>query len=928
MHADQSAITKVYVRRESPAPTEFTPDEQECLQSLFFIEMHWRRNDVADPAPATCAWLMKHPIYCEWLDQRHGLLWIKGNPGTGKSTVLKHALETAEQFPKQTLILASFFFHGRGAPNQKSTLGLFRSLLHQILQQNRDLLSKFTRLYKMRCQTNGKFGDKWEWQANELQNFFKSKVVSAARTQQIRIYIDALDECGEDVAIDLVEFFRCFAPPISICFSCRHYPFVALEGGDEICVEDENERDIEIYVQEKIEAHIHRTDIAKTLHNEVVSRSQGNFQWVVLVIPRVLTLYKSRKSIAAIQAMIQNTPTELHELYTGLLSLIEDHERSQSLHFMQWICFSFEPLTLRELRFALIINPDISHTSIHQCQDSEFYVDTDEDLKPVVYDLSKGLAEVQEYDGEPIVQFIHQSVQDYLLDKGFQVLDYSIAGNVIGHGHLWISRSCIEYLSMEEVQASAVSLSHKRKERFAKIERSDYLSLFSYSSTYWLSHIQWLEDANMSQDDLAALSIKTSDVTLHKYFFRYLRYNGHVYDYDETTLLHIAIEHNDINVTRAVLTQTVRADQTNGQGQTSLSIAAKEGHAILVELLLGRDDVDADHRDAEQNTPLSLAAASGHEAVVGMLVNRDDVDMNHKNVKGETPLSSAAREGHEAVVRLLLNKEAVDVNYKDVSGETPLFLAATEGYEAVVEVLMNREDVDLNSVNGRGDTPLSKAAEYGRTATVRMLLVKENVDLNHKNLQGNTPLLLAARNGRTAVVEVLLQGNANANIRGSVGRMPLNWAAYCGHYDVVELLLQHNADIDVRDQYDATPLSLAAFEGRYEVVKLLLQRTSSADSIDNSGRTPLSYACSGGDAETVKEFLKRSDVDVNSRDMLGISVLSWAIEGYFSVPTNFEDPKDIVDLLLSRDDILMEEADEEAVKMFKSEERYRSSMLT
>ena len=372
MHADKVNITKAYVRRESSAPTEFTPDEQKCLQSLFFTEMHWRKTDVADPAPATCAWLIQHRTYREWFDQGHGLLWIKGNPGTGKSTVLKHALETAEQSTKQTVILASFFCHGRGAPTQKSALGLFRSLLHQILQRNRDLLSKFTDVYRMRCQTGGKFGDKWEWQVNELQNFFKYKVVDAARTQTIRIYIDALDECGEDVAIDLVEFFRCFAAPVSICFSCRHYPFVALEGGDEICVEDENKQDIKIYVQGKIEAHIRRTDIAKTLRNEVVSRSQGNFQWVALVIPRVLTLYKSRKSIATIHAMIQNIPTELHELYTGLLSLIEDQERAQSLHLMQWICFSFRPLTVRELRFALAVNPDFSHTSFHQCQNSEF----------------------------------------------------------------------------------------------------------------------------------------------------------------------------------------------------------------------------------------------------------------------------------------------------------------------------------------------------------------------------------------------------------------------------------------------------------------------------------------------------------------------------------------------------------------------------
>ena len=882
MHADESNITKAYVQRESPAPLKFTPDEQECLQSLFFAEMHWRKNDVAYPAPATCAWLMQHRTYRKWLNQGHGLLWIKGNPGIGKSTVLKHALETAKQFVDEGTILASFFFHGRGAPIQKNVLGLFRSLLHQILQQNRDLLSKMTHLYGMKCQIDGEFAKKWEWQTNELQNFFKSNVVDASRTQQIRIYIDALDECGEDVAIDLVEFFRCFAAPVSICFSCRHYPFVALEDGDEICVEDENKQDVDIYVQEKIEAHIHRTDIARTLRNEVVSRSQGNFQWTVLVIPKVLTLYKSRKSIATIQAKIRNIPTELHELYTGLLGFAEGHERAQSLHFMQWICFSFRPLTVKELRFALAINPDLSHTSTLHYQNSEFYVETDENMKQVVYDLSKGLAEVQQHGIEPIVQFIHQSVQDLLLEKGFQVLDNSIAGNVIGHGHLWISRSCIEYLSTVAVPASAVSLDRK-----LKMAKSDHFGFVKYTSSHWISHFEKLENANMSLDDLAALSTKASDLTLYEYL-----YSANVSSYrtsipHHTTLLHIASNRNLIQVGRAVLNRTVRADQTDAYGQTPLSIAAGKGHGILVELLLGRDDVDVNHIDS----------------------------------RGDTPLCSAARWGHEVVVKLLLNREDVDVNYKDISGDTPLSLAAAKGYEVVVEVLMNREDVDLNSVNRYGDTALSSAARYRHSAAVRMPLKREDVDGNHVSLQGDMPFYLAAGNGYTAIVEVLLRRNANPNISGVLGRTPLTWAASYGHYVVVKLLLQHNADIDVRDRFDATPLSVAASEGYCEVVKLLLQRTSNADSIDDSGRTALSYACGGGHKETVEEFLKRSDVHVNSRDINNRSVLSWAIGHYFYSLERFEDYKNVVDLLLRRHDMLMNDADKEALEKFRAEER-------
>ena len=581
---------------------------------------------------------------------------------------------------------------------------------------------------------------------------------------------------------------------------------------------------------------------------------------MVLVVPRVVRLYRRGKSTDTIQAMIQNTPTELHELYTGLLGLIEDQEKAQCLHFMQWICFSFRPLTVRELRFALALNLDISHTSIHQSQISEFSATTDEDMKSVVYDVSKGLAEVKEHDGEQIVQFIHQSVPDFLLEKGFQILNSSTPGSVIRHGHLWISRSCIECLSLGAVPGSVASLSRK-------IEMAES-GLLKYSSSYLISHIQVLKNANISQDDLAELSTKASDLTLYEYSYSANTFSYSTRTLGHTTLLHIATSCTFVHLGRAVLAQTVRSDRVDAYGQTPLLIAAREGHAILLELLLGRNDVD----------------------------------VNHKDFRGDTPLSSAAREGHEVVVKLLLNREDVDADHKDILGNTPLSLAATSGYEAVVEVLMNRKDVDLDSINHYGDTPLSKAAQQQHTAIVKKLLNRKGVNYD---LQGGMTLFLAAANAHRAMVEMLLQGIANPNTRGTFGRTALSWAAAHGDYGLVELLLQHRIDVNVRDidglkplssaaskghwevvklllpwtrNSDSvdncrTPLSLAASMGHFEVVKLLLQRTGNADSVDKSGRTPLSHACGCGHTEIVEELMKRSEVDVNSRDIYRRSVL-------------------------------------------------------
>src|SRR5271163_4980097 len=56
--------------------------------------------------------------------------------------------ECKQQASPKKLVVASFFFHGRGADMQKTPLGLFRSLLHQILDQIPEWLSAFSSIFK------------------------------------------------------------------------------------------------------------------------------------------------------------------------------------------------------------------------------------------------------------------------------------------------------------------------------------------------------------------------------------------------------------------------------------------------------------------------------------------------------------------------------------------------------------------------------------------------------------------------------------------------------------------------------------------------------------------------------------------------------------------------------------------------------------
>ena len=280
-----------------------------------------------------------------------------------------------------------------------------------------------------------------------------------ARTYRIQLYIDALDECGEEVAVDLVEFFEHAGALLSICFSCRHCPFIGLENGDETCVEDENLKDVLTYTAGSVQNRILTIEVADVLINDIAMKASGNFQWVTSVVPKVLQLRRKRKHLASLQASIRKMPSELGELYENLLDTIDKDDRLETLLLMQWVCFAIRPLSLEELRIAKVVDVDTSHTSIQQCKNTPEYAETNEDMEKRICDLSRGLAEVGNHGGEKAVQLIHQSVNDTLLDRGFQLLGNLTAAEVAGQSPFRLSRSCIRFLSKAEIiERSAVAM--------------------------------------------------------------------------------------------------------------------------------------------------------------------------------------------------------------------------------------------------------------------------------------------------------------------------------------------------------------------------------------------------------------------------------------------------------------------------------------
>ncbi|KAH6981804.1 hypothetical protein BKA56DRAFT_549653 [Ilyonectria sp. MPI-CAGE-AT-0026] len=787
---------------------------QDCLKSLAFLEMVSRFHDIDIAAQGTCQWLLQHQMYTGWASCDRGLLWIKGKPGSGKSTLLSHVLRNI--VAAESDLILSFFFHGRGAGLQRTPLGLFQALLHQLLNEIPDTLQDLVATFQERCKTIGKPGVNWQWHPHELQRFFESSIPKVLMTRTVWLFVDALDECGGENAVNLVEEFKSLLqrlPPsglkqFHICFTCRHYPILDLDGVFEICIENENRKDISTFVQDKLSSFRVRT--SSTIPDLMTKRADGVFLWARLMVKQVLDLEREGIGLKQIEAKIRSVPQKLNDLYCELIRNMDPN----SLKLIEWICFAMRPLSLDELRWAMAVESDCRHQSLRECESVGKFPPDYGGMKRRVQTLSCGLAEVIDLDTSSasighlirearlpshaqVVQFIHQSVKDFFIEKGLSALNGSpITAKpdfVVGMVHYRLSRICIRYLAMEEIGLLASRDSYWWSSRFPFLQ---------YAMTSWVAHTKQSDARSVPQDDLLEYFTWPSNIFVE----RWVRIYGILEKYSKdcplegTSLVHIMSSYGVVGALGTILERT---DQIG---------------------------INIDSKDSYGRTPLIWAAKGGHEAVVRLLLDRGaDIEAADED-EGQTPLLWAAEEGYEAVVRLLLDRGADIEAAAEGEGQTPLLWAAEEGHEAVMQLLLDR-DADIEAADKRGRTPLIWAAKGGHEAVVRLLLDR-GADIEAADKMGRTPLLWATANGREAVMRLLLDRGADIEAADERGRTPLSWTAKGGHEAVVRLLLDRDADIEAADERGWTPLSSAAVEGDDAIIRLL----------ESNGAQPLSTA--------------------------------------------------------------------------------------
>ncbi|SPN96623.1 uncharacterized protein DNG_00144 [Cephalotrichum gorgonifer] len=898
-------------------------------EQLYFDKIDERLTTLTAAQGSTCRWFLAKPEYAEWKEaekqpEHGGFLWIKGNPGTGKSTLMKFLFEGAKVGAKgdPSQIMLSFFFHARGTTEEKSTAGLYRSLLHQLFEVAPDLIVAGL---EWMTAAGARVIERDGWHEESLKQTLTYAVRELGR-RSLTIFVDALDECMDQTAA-MVCFFEDLCESaieaqvrLQICFSSRHYPTVVIQKGIEVVLEHElgHRDDIETYIKSRL--RMGRSKRAETLRSEILEKSSGIFLWVVLVVDILNSEFPNNSSIANIRKRLDDIPPKLHDLFEMILARDGQNLEQMRLCLVS-ILFATRPLQPQELYFAVQLGLDRNCSTAWDQED----VGLDE-MKTFVRSSSKGLAEVTRKSSS--VQFIHESVRDFLLDRGHEGQLSGDSSNFIGRGHKILRDCCAAQIdapislhlglpdypetSTSTVRREALRLKfpfleyavlgvlrHADGAQRNGIEQGDFLVSFQIEPWRLLSNAlerhavrRYKESVDLlyilAENNLTNL-IRICPERLSGLKARGERYGPPIfaalatgsYEAAETLLVAQAEAQSDTSPLFDLCTHYAekRKRHTNlgrnfafSRHKGVLTHAVEFGDEVIVAFLIDCGQASPDLVDRHGRPLLYWATQNGHVATARILLERG-ADIEVEDNSGRAALSWAAERGDMAMASLLVEKGAA-IEGRGSIGMTPLCWAAENGKVGIARFLLDK-GAGIEGKDSVDSTPLSLAAENGHVATTRLLLEKGACIEGNYSIDG-PPLGRAAENGHEVTCTLLLEEGADIEGKDNFGETPLYKAVKRGHTHTVMLLIQRGANIEAKTANGMTPLMRAAADGKDAIAGILLEKGSSVDARNGDGSTPLHCAARNGRSDIVRLLLdKGAKVEVN--DDRGLTPLSLAV---------------------------------------------------
>ncbi|KAF5968273.1 P-loop containing protein [Fusarium coicis] len=351
-------IIELQKRFEASQPAKAESIYNQILKAIAFRDIRTRRHEIGkvELAEKSFEWVLKDEMvppshrhlkqpFRSWLEKGEGIFHITGKPGSGKSTMMNFLAnhpETRSLLDKwaangSSIVMASVFLWDLGSAEQKNMDGMYRTLLHTILSEHRELIPHVMKELRDASSEESLVSQQHlEISRKKIETALQKLITDSTRSYQYCFFIDGLDEFQDEnipehrLANQLDQWAS--HQGIKICVSSREYPpwttyFVKFPRLKiHLTTEQDIRRMIDNYLSD--DRHLQTFDPIESERfvSRFVNMADGVFIWVKLVLHELEAELDSEVSLDALYQVLDTFPKKLETFYDRILRKVHRPE--------------------------------------------------------------------------------------------------------------------------------------------------------------------------------------------------------------------------------------------------------------------------------------------------------------------------------------------------------------------------------------------------------------------------------------------------------------------------------------------------------------------------------------------------------------------------------------------------------------------------
>jgi hypothetical protein len=416
-------------------------------------------------------WVLVNPSFKQWHDDPASpLLWIKGDPGKGKTMLLCGIINELQKSKVKTRLI-SYFLCQATDPRINNATSVLRGLLYLLISQQPSLSSHVRNRYDHAGKSL--FEDANAWVA--LTNIF-TDILQDPSLNTTYLVIDALDECVTDLLklLDFIAIQSTASSRVKWIVSSRNWPEIEgrlEQAGHKVMLSLELNAEsvstaVKIFIKEKVSQLAQQKKYNKETQDAMLEHlalnANDTFLWVALVCQNLEATSKRN-----VLKRLKSLPPGLDSLYERMMQQISRSEDAELCkQILASIALVYRPITLQELA-ALV-------------EQLEDIADDPESIEEIVSLCGSFLTLRKE-----TIYFVHQSAKEFLSTNAAQ--EVFTSGKE--HVHYTIFIRSLEILSktLQRDMYNLEALGYLIED--VKHPDSNPLVAVHYSCVYWVDHL-------------------------------------------------------------------------------------------------------------------------------------------------------------------------------------------------------------------------------------------------------------------------------------------------------------------------------------------------------------------------------------------------------------------------------------------------------